>query len=276
VIASLLAAIPYHTFPTLRLGPVNVHVFGIAVATGMAIGVTVAGRLMPAEVSRERFVNLATMMILVGVVGARLTWVLTHTDSLSSPLDVIAVWQGGLQFSGGFLAAIAAGLPAFRRWPAQLRWRVLDRMAVGLAIGLAIGRIGCYAVGEHLGRQTSFFLGTRYLGGETREGPLVVGQVIHNTALYEFLHLLVLAALLWWLVVRMAGRFPSGAAIGAFCLWYGIARFGTDTLRAYDRRVAHLTGAQWMCLALTLAGVMILGRSRRRPVAPEVKSQTVT
>jgi phosphatidylglycerol:prolipoprotein diacylglycerol transferase len=198
--------------------------------------------------------------VIVGVIGSRLTWVLTHTDQIDSPIDVIAVWEGGLQFSGGFIAAVLVGLPTFRRWSRATRWRMLDAMALGLAVGLAFGRVGCYSVGEHLGGPTSFFLGTRYDGGDTREGPLEVGQVIHNTSLYEGLHLLVLAALLWWVLRK---RPVPGSLIGLFCVWYGVGRFSTDFLRAYDDTVLGLTGAQWMCVVLVPAGLWILAVVRR-------------
>jgi phosphatidylglycerol:prolipoprotein diacylglycerol transferase len=239
----LLGALPYRTFPTVPLGPVEPHTFGLFVALGVLVGTTLAARLVPPGVSRDDIVRLGFRMVLVGVVGARLTWLVTHPQAVNGPLDPFALWRGGLQFSGGFLAAVAVGIPALRRWPGALRWQVLDRLAVGLTVGLAFGRVGCYAVGEHLGRPTAFLLGTRYLGRDTREGPLQVGQAIHNTALYEFLHLVVLAAVLWWLVVRAAGRFPPGSAVAVFCLWYGAARFATDTLRAYDDRVADLADA---------------------------------
>jgi prolipoprotein diacylglyceryltransferase len=138
---------------------------------------------------------------------------------------------------------------------------MLDALSLGLAVGLAFGRVGCYSVGEHLGRaSTSFFLATRYDGGSTREGPPLIGQVIHNTALYELAHLLVLAALLWW-VLRQ--RPVPGSLIGLFCVWYGVARFGTDFLRGYDDTELGLTGAQWMCVALVPAGLFILTRIRR-------------
>ena len=88
------------------------------------------------------------------------------------PIDVIAVWEGGLQFSGGFIAAILVGAPSFRRWPTTTRWRLLDGMALGLAVGMFFGRIGCYAVGEHLGGPTDFFLASRYDGGSRREDTL--------------------------------------------------------------------------------------------------------
>jgi phosphatidylglycerol:prolipoprotein diacylglycerol transferase len=257
----VLAAIPYTTFPEIDLGVVQIRTFGLMVALGVMVGAVIASRLgerwgIPADDT----ISLATRLVIVGVIGSRLTWVLTHTDQIDSPIDVIAVWEGGLQFSGGFIAAVLVGLPTFRRWSRATRWRMLDAMALGLAVGLAFGRVGCYSVGEHLGGPTSFFLGTRYDGGDTREGPLEVGQVIHNTSLYEGLHLLVLAALLWWVLRK---RPVPGSLIGLFCVWYGVGRFSTDFLRAYDDTVLGLTGAQWMCVVLVPAGLWILAVVRR-------------
>jgi prolipoprotein diacylglyceryltransferase len=133
-----------------------------------------------------------------------------------------------------------------------------------------IGRIGCYSVGEHLGHATRFWLGVRYLGGPTREGPLVVGVTYHNTALYEFLHLAVLSALLYWML-RHRPPYSPGAEIGVFCVWYGLARFGTDFLRAYDDHVLGLTAAQWLCLTLIPTGIWILatGGTRRRRLSDQ-------
>jgi phosphatidylglycerol:prolipoprotein diacylglycerol transferase len=137
---------------------------------------------------------------------------------------------------------------------------MLDALALGLAVGLAFGRVGCYSVGEHLGGPTGFFLGTRYDGGDTREGPPAVGTVIHNTSLYELLFLLVIAALLWWLLRQKA---VPGSMIGWSCTLYAIGRFSTDFLREYDDTVLGLTGAQWMCVALLPAGLVILFKVRR-------------
>ena len=265
--AVLVAAIPYRTFPTVSLGPVGLRTFGLTVALGAVAGIAVAARLMPPEVDRDDVARLGTRMVLAGIVAARLTWVVTHFDELGGPVDVIAVWQGGLQFSGGFLGALAVGLPALRRWPGPLRWQVADRLVLGLAVGMAIGRIGCYAVGEHLGRPTGFLLGTRYLGGPTREGPPRIGQVVHNTALYEILQLTVLAVVLWWLIVRARTRVAPGRATALACLWYGAARLATDTLRAYDDRVAGLTGAQWMSAGLVAVGLAAQIERRRRRVS---------
>jgi phosphatidylglycerol---prolipoprotein diacylglyceryl transferase len=260
----MLASIPYRTYPTIEIGPVSLHTFGLIVAIGMLLGVWAAARYLERKgISRDEVYKLGFRLILWGVIGARLAWCLTHLDELSSPLEVFAIWEGGLTFTGGFIVAIAAAIPTFRKWTSPQRWNAVDGIALGLALGLGIGRIGCYLVGEHLGGPTSFFLGTKYLGGVTREGPLVVGQVIHNTSLYEFLHLMLLSLVLWLLLSRSAHLVP-GTAMGIFCVWYGLARFGTDFLRAYDETVAGLTAAQYLSIVLFFVGVWLLATTGRR------------
>ena len=125
-----------------------------------------------------------------------------------------------------------------RRHPEMPGTRIADGMALGLVPGLAIGRLGCYSVGEHLGGNTDFFLAVHYLGGDTREGPIAVGAHIHNTALYEFLLLWPLFGLMLWLRKRGA---PGGVLVGTFTLWYGVQRFLTDFLKGLrqDERGPH-------------------------------------
>jgi phosphatidylglycerol---prolipoprotein diacylglyceryl transferase len=263
----MFAAIPYTTFPTIELGPIELRTFGLMVGIGVLVGAILAARYIERwGVPRDTTYALATRMVVAGVIGARISWVLSHTEQIDSPLDVVALWKGGLQFSGGFIAAVLVGLPTFRRFDPVTRWRSVDGYALGLTVGLFFGRIGCYSVGEHFGKTTSFFLGTRYDGGSTRE-PVSVGQTIHNTALYEGLHLLLLAGLLWWLLYRRRPQPAPGTAIGVFCIWYGTFRFLTDFLRAYDNTKFGLTGAQWLMLLVIAAGVWILVRVRRQAIA---------
>ena len=269
----MFAGIPYETFPDFALGPLTIRTFGTLVGLGVLIGAWVAARdIEQWGVPRDDTYKLATRMVVAGIIGSRISWVLTHLDRIDDPVDVIAIWEGGIQFSGGFIAAIIVGFPTFRRLPPVLRWRTLDGYAFGLTIGLAIGRIGCYSVGEHFGRTTDFFLGTTYEGGSTQEDfigdqPLVEGMTFHNTALYEFLHLSVLFALMAWLRARSRrdGRvLEPGTLMGVFVIWYGVTRFLTDLLRTNDDTTLGLTGAQWMSLALVPVGLWVLLRLRHR------------
>ena len=150
----------------------------------------------------EALTSLAWRVILLGIIGSRLLFVLTHlSDFTDRPLSAFALWEGGLQFWRVLIAIIV--IVWWQRSHREVNILTLtDGIVLGLVPGLMIGRIGCYAVGEHFGTQTTFFLGVKYLGGETREGPIAVGTVIHNTALYEFILLAPLAALLFWMARR--------------------------------------------------------------------------
>jgi phosphatidylglycerol:prolipoprotein diacylglycerol transferase len=207
-------------------------------------------------------------MVVAGVIGSRITWVASHLDELDSPLDAFAIWEGGLQFSGGFVFAVIAGYPVYRHWNRLTRWHSLDGYAFGLSIGLAIGRIGCYSVGEHFGSLTSFPLAVRYEGGSVREHfigdvPLEEGMVFHQTALYELVYMLVLFGVLGWVLHRKERPGP-GVAMAIFCGFYGVARFASDSLRVNDERVLGLTGAQYFCLALVPISVWIWFRVRKQ------------
>jgi phosphatidylglycerol:prolipoprotein diacylglycerol transferase len=141
--APVLAAIPYTTFPTIDLGFVSLRTFGLVVAIGVLIGAWCAARYGEEHrIPRDTTYSLAMRMVVAGVIGSRITWALTHTDELSSPWEAFAIWQGGLQFSGGFVFAVIAGYPVYRHWNRLTRWHSLDGYAYGLAIGLGIGRIG--------------------------------------------------------------------------------------------------------------------------------------
>ncbi len=265
----LLGAIPYTTHPTIELGPLTLRTFGLMTAIGVVLGVWfAASHAEKFGMTRDDTYKLGTRMVLAGVIGARVTWVATHWDQIDTPIDLIAVWEGGLQFSGGFIAAIAVGLPTFLGWNRIQRWQLLDGFAVAVLIGAAFGRLGCLSVGEHFGDQTDFFLATRYDGGELREARLGLsenapfiqkGMTFHNPSLYECVTLFVLFGLLWWALTR---RKTPGTVAGTFLITYAVQRFSYDSLRVNDERVAGMTGAQWMCLAMVPIGIYVLLKVR--------------
>ncbi|HMG41273.1 MAG TPA: prolipoprotein diacylglyceryl transferase family protein [Acidimicrobiales bacterium] len=262
----MIAAIPYTTFPEIELGPLTLRVFGLMVAAGVLIGARLGGGYGERfGVLREDSYRTGTLMVLAGIIGARLTWVATHTDQIDKPIDVIAIWEGGIQFSGGFIAALIVGYPMFRKWTRVQRWNVLNGYAWGLTIGMALGRVGCYAVGEHFGGQSDFFLASRYDGGSVREPELgdtllTKGMTFHNTALYELITLgllfLVMTAMIGW--ARRKDTYPKPATLVAlFMVWAGGVRFLLDTLRVNDERALGMTGAQWMSLVMVPYGIYL-------------------
>ena len=274
----MFAVIPYTTFPIIQIGPIELRTFGLMVGIGVLLGAYVAARYVEEHtgVVRDDTYRLATKLVIAGVIGARITWVLSHWSQIESPLDIVAVWKGGLQFSGGFILAVIVGIPTFRTWTKAVRWSNLDGYALGLTIGLAFGRIGCISVGEHFGSMSSFFLAVRYDGGTVREDvlgttPLQQGMTFHNAAIYELLYLLVLFGIL----LLVARRKPApGTIIGIFCVYYGVARGLCDFLRVNDKTTLGLTGAQWMCVLLIPTGIWILTRVRKATAGLPTRIET--
>ena len=146
---TVVAGIPYETFPSVQVGPLTLRVFGLMVALGMIVGIVVAARRNERfGVPRGETERVGFWLVVIGLVGARILWVLSNLERIDSPIDIIAVWEGGLSFTGGFIAAALAAPLLTRGWPKGRRWVFLDGAVLGLAIGQTIGRIGCYAVGE--------------------------------------------------------------------------------------------------------------------------------
>jgi phosphatidylglycerol:prolipoprotein diacylglycerol transferase len=270
---SMLAAIPYRTFPDFALGPLTIRTFGLMVALGIVLGAVIGSRYVANRgIDPEQYTGLATRAVIAGLIGARLTWVLSHLDAIEGPIDVIAVWDGGMQFSGGLLFGALAGWWSARgRYSRTQRWHILDGSAVALTAGLAIGRIGCVAVGEHFGGPTDFFLGMTYMGGGTIE-PVAVGETIHNTAFYELLHLGLLSAI-YAVLLRVASDrrrpWPLGMLGAIFLVWYGTFRFITDIVRVNDTTLAGLTGAQWAGIGMVVLGLWLFATMGGRRVSEE-------
>lgn len=254
--------IPYRTFPSFDLGPVTLRTFGLFVGIGVIVGSGLFVRHGRRHgLDAERLTTLAWWILVAGFVGARLLFVVSHPSGfLERPWAVVAVWEGGLEFSGGFLLAAAVVVLWLRQHRDAPGLVLADGVVLGSAVGLAIGRIGCYSVGEHLGGSTSFPLAVHYLGGTTREGPIPVGAHIHNTAVYEALLLVPLIALLF----RLRDRVPPGWITAVFLGWYGVQRFTTDLFRTYDREVLGLTGAQFVCVGLVIASLAMAAWLRAR------------
>lgn len=269
----MLAAIPYRTFPDFALGPLTIRTFGLMVALGIVLGAVIGSRYVANRgIDPEQYTGLATRAVIAGLIGARLTWVLSHLDAIEGPIDVIAVWDGGMQFSGGLLFGALAGWWSARgRYSRTQRWHILDGSAVALTAGLAIGRIGCIAVGEHFGGPTDFFLGMTYMGGGTIE-PVAVGETIHNTAFYELLHLGLLSAI-YAVLLRVASDrrrpWPLGMLGAIFLVWYGTFRFITDIVRVNDTTLAGLTGAQWAGIGMVVLGLWLFATMGGRRVSEE-------
>ena len=219
----VLAAISYHPLVHVHIGPLSISPHGIGIAVGFLLG---ARLMLPTSrrkgITEEDVYGLLTRAAIGAIIGARVAYVVNHLGDYSNPIEALEVWKGGISFLGGFLGAIALALPEMRKLRLSF-WKVMDSAAPGMALGVIVGRIGDLIVADHLGKPTSFFLGSsarrstwRRLACSATEptGPApdrAPGSVVHQTALYD----LILSLILLGVPARRGGSVvASGAGRG--------------------------------------------------------------
>jgi phosphatidylglycerol---prolipoprotein diacylglyceryl transferase len=249
-----------------HIGPLMIRPHGVLIAVGF-----LAGGLLTRRYSRARGVSddvlwrVLTWGFVGGLIGMRIAWDLGHWQEMRSPLDLIAVWNGGMSLLGGLIGAVALGAIVARREKLAVV-PLLDMAAPGLALGIAIGRVSDLIIGDHLGKPTTMPWGFRYLGGTMHlDGVPPIGTVVHPVALYD---LILTTGLLFLLLWFMRSPRATGSVISLFTLWYAGGRILTDFMRTDPRRFAGLTGSQLTSIVAVGAVTMVLWlRARKRSSA---------
>jgi phosphatidylglycerol:prolipoprotein diacylglycerol transferase len=260
---AVLAAISYNPLVHVKLGPFSISPHGVGIAVGFLLG---ARLMLPAAkakgMTEDDVYSLLTRAAIGAIVGARFAYVLNHLgDYGDNPLDAFKVWEGGISLLGGFFGAILLALPEMRKRHLSF-WKVMDAAAPGMALGVLVGRIGDLIVGDHLGKATDFFLGYRCPGPDhVPASPCTPGTVVHQTALYDFILVVILLAGLLYL--RRKPRY-DGFLISVFGAWYGVQRIIEDFLRE-DTRHFGLTGSQITAILTVLLCLWHLSRVRTTP-----------
>jgi phosphatidylglycerol---prolipoprotein diacylglyceryl transferase len=253
-VLATLAAISYDPIVHIDLGPLEISPHGIGIAVGFLAGTRM---FLPEAkrkgISEDEVYTIAIRAAIGALIGTRLAYVLNHLpDYIDDPLSIFKLWEGGISLLGGIFGAIIACLPLAKKMRINA-WRALDAAAPGVAVGIIIGRIGDLVVGDHLGKETDFFLGYRCPDVETASP--CIGDVVHQTALYDLILTCLLLALLLFLRRRPVAQQWDGFLITVFGAWYGTGRLIEDFLRE-DLRRFGLTGSQWTAVA-TLATCMV-------------------
>ncbi len=195
------------------------------------------------------------------ILGGRLGEILLYNPAyyFSHPLKMLAVWEGGMSFHGGFIGVLLA--MALFAWQHKIRWLALmDFVAPLVPPGLAFGRLGNFINGELWGRPTDLPWGMVF--------PQVDTLPRHPSQLYEFaLEGLALFVLLW--IYSRKPR-PVGAISGLFLVGYGSFRFIGEFARNPDDGIFGLmtfgvSMGQWLSLPMVIAGLLLMRHAYRHP-----------
>jgi phosphatidylglycerol:prolipoprotein diacylglycerol transferase len=213
-------------------------------------------------IDSEAVSGLAVWLISGGFIGARLMYVTQHPETVQHLGDVFKIWQGGIVFYGCIMGGLIGSVIYWRRHPFPFL-AMADAVAPALAVGSALGRVGCFLNGCCYGARTNLPLAVCFPAGSppwVRHFKLGLipptsgwSLAVHPTQLYAALDGLALLGLLTWFYPR---RRRDGEVMALLMVAYPVLRFINESLRADEPAiVAGLTAAQAISAGLLLAGV---------------------
>ncbi len=243
----------------VQFGSFYIPTYGVLVALGFLAGLGITLRLarrvgLPAD----QITNLAVYCAMAGIVGAKLFMFLFDIgDYVHDPARIFSLetLQAAGVFHGGFIAAFIVALLYVRkqRLPA---FPTMDVFAPGIALGQAIGRLGCFAAGCCWGKECDLPWGVRFRSNEA--APVPLDKTLHPVQLYESAADLIIFGILYH---RFRRNDRGGQIIGLYLVLYSTARFVIEFFRVHEQPlVGPFSLTQWIALGLLAVGVGILLR----------------
>ena len=239
----------------LNLGPVRVSWYGLMYVFGFIASYLLVRYQMKHKdfgVSKLEVEDLYFYLIVGLIIGARLGYVLFYALKmyLSDPLQVFAIWNGGMSFHGGLIGVLIVGV--LFAWKRRISfWKIADLFIVTAPIGLALGRIGNFINGELYGRVTQVPWGMIFpKGGDLPRHP----SQLYESALEGG----VLFLILWFLKDR---KLPAGGLLAIFLILYGAFRFFVEFFREPDPQLGYVLGpftmGQVFCAVMMIVGIAL-------------------
>lgn len=260
----------------IQLGPLEITGYGIMMAVGFLMaGWSAQIYLRERGLNPEFAADMVVGAVIGGILGAKLWYVVLTGDPAAFFSRAGLVWYGG--FIGGVLALLFVG------WRKRVPFRLTTELsAPGLAIGYAMGRLGCFMVGDDYGIPTALPVGVQFpeglppttvqalqeqFGVAPPAGALPTDLVaVHPTQLYEAAIMLTVFAVLWRLRHH---HHATGWLFGLYLVLAGAERFTIEFLRVKDDRLfGGVTLAQLTALGLVVIGVWLLARFRNAAAVP--------
>lgn len=277
--------IPFFDQPSVSLGPLTIHAFGVVTTLAIVVGLWIARRrTLAAGLDPATGEALAWYALGFGFLGAHLYSVLLYFPErlAQDPLLLLRIWED-ISSTGGILGGAAGIWVYLRRHRSELepdeRRRHFDAVAYALPFAWAVGRVACTLAHDHPGRVTGFFLARSleteaarafildvYAAAERLEDlpppEILPGLGFHDLGWYELLYLALVMAPVFLHLDRKPRQ--PGFWVVAFVLLYAPPRFLLDFLRVADPTYGGLTPAQWAILAVLIGGGALLASRRAR------------
>lgn len=250
--------------PEIQLGPITLQTFGICFALGfLGAGAVAARRLEELGKPRDWVYEIAFAALVGGLIGARIDYVIQNWDDASDDFLGSLFGGTGLVWLGGVVGGAIAVL-LWARWRGFLDLRLFDLGAPALALGNAIGRVGCQLSGDgDYGTATDMAWGMAY-----PEGTVPTSEAVHPTPVFETLAMGLIALVLW----QLRDRMRPGGLFALYLVLAGFERLLIELIRRNDELVVGLTTAQVISVVMIGGGGYWLARVLRRSPPPAART----
>jgi phosphatidylglycerol:prolipoprotein diacylglycerol transferase len=236
----------------LRLGPLAISWYGLAVMAAMGVGLWLTLREARRKgLPTEPIMDLVFWIAIGGLIGARMLYVIDRWEAFaSSPLQIFALHQGGISIMGAIIGGAMLGGVGAWRMGLPIR-RLFDTFAPGLILGQAIGRFGCLITGDTVGRPTDGSWGIVYLNPGARVPQL--GVAYQPAFFYEQLWDLAVFAILW----QLRGLLKEDGQLFALYLGlYALGKFAITFVRIDPVWLWGMQEAHFVALGLLAVAII--------------------
>lgn len=247
----------------LDLGPIQIYWYSIFIFIGMLVACFLIYKEAKKRGIEEDFlVNLTFNTIIIGIIGARLYYVLFNFSYyLDNPVEIFQIWNGGLAIHGGIIAGLLFIIYYCKKHEVNL-WKMLDIIVVGLIIAQAIGRWGNFFNSEAYGPiTTAAHLKSLGIPQFIIDGMYILGEYRQPTFFYESVWCLF--GFLAMLIIRQYKYLKIGQLTSFYLIWYGIIRFIIEAMRTDSLMLGPLKMAQLVSLVFIVSGIIIFIKSTK-------------
>jgi phosphatidylglycerol:prolipoprotein diacylglycerol transferase len=251
-------------YPEINIGPITLQTFGLMFGLGFVVaGLIIARRFRELGKPADWAYEMAFAALVGGLVGSRLYFLIENWSDVSDDLIGNLFGGAGLVWYGGAIGGALAVL-GWAHWRGIMTLLLTDIAAPSLAIGYAIGRVGCQLSGDgDYGRPWDGPWAMAY-----PDGTVPTDQTVHPTPIYETVFMGLAAIVLW----RLRDRFRAGILFALYLVIAGFERFMVEFLRRNTDSALGLTQAQLMSVGMMLIGglwiAVIANRGQLRDPAP--------
>ena len=252
----------------ISIGPITIYWYSITMLLAILTAMYIINKETKKMKLDKYFENLFFYLIIFGIIGARIYYVIFSFDNYKNDLlSIFKIWEGGIAIYGAILAGLLVIIYQAKKHNQSII-KTTDIIVPGLIIAQAIGRWGNFFNGEAHGTEVTLsYLQNLHLPKFIIDGMYINGTYYHPTFLYESLWCMLGFIIL--LIIRKITNRQKGIVTFSYFIWYGIGRFLIEGLRTDSLYLGSIRISQIVSIILIIVGIIgiIINISKRKEVS---------